>query len=457
MIVPFHYPTVAVSQYPKPQLPPCSHRPQAYKGPSYEEARRTRQTYVNPGVFHYYEHPLMIVEGHMQYVWDQNGKRYLDGFAGLCTISAGHCHPEVVDALVAQARRLQHTSTLYLHPEIGAFAQLLISTLPAPLERVYFTNSGSEAIELAVLMARLSTGHQDVISLRNAYHGGTGTCMALTGQSTWKFDVPTVPGIHHARTPYPYRGPWPLDDPEAGRRYAEDVADLIQHGTSGQVAGFIAESIQGVGGAVEYPPGYLQAVYQSVREAGGVCIADEVQAGFGRLGSHFWGFQTQEVTPDIVVMAKGIGNGYPLAAVVTTDAIAQTLTGRLHINTFAGDPLAMVQGHKTLEILLRQHTQEHCQQIGQILREGLHTLAERHESIGDIRGRGLMIGVELVESRETKAPASAKTLDTLERCREHGLLLGKGGLHGNVLRIKPPMCLSKADAEFLLSVLDECL
>ena len=267
----------------------------------------------------------MIVEGKMQYVWDETGKRYLDALGGIVTISVGHCHPHVVAAANKQNETLQHSTTIYLHPNIAHYAQKLAAKMPGDLKVCYFVNSGSEANDLALLMARAYTGNYDIIALRNAYHGGSTLTMGLTAHRTWKFNVPHSFGVHHAITPDPYRGAWGHDDADAGKKYAADVQELIDYATSGQVAGFIAESIQGVGGCVVFPDNYLKHVYEHVRAAGGVCIADEVQAGFGRTGTHYWGFETQGVIPDIVTMAKGIGNGCPLGAVVTTPKIAATL------------------------------------------------------------------------------------------------------------------------------------
>ncbi|MBA2432415.1 MAG: aminotransferase class III-fold pyridoxal phosphate-dependent enzyme, partial [Chthoniobacterales bacterium] len=319
----------------------------------------------------------------------------------------------------------------------------------------YFVNSGSEANDLAMLMARAYTGNYDMIALRNAYHGGNSSGMGLTAHSTWKFNVPQSFGVHHAITPDPYRGAWGRDDADAGRKYAADVKSVIDYATSGQVAGFIAESIQGVGGCVVFPDGYLKHTYEHVRAAGGLCIADEVQAGFGRTGTHYWGFQTQDVIPDIVCMAKGIGNGAPLGAVVTTPKIAASLSQRIHFNTFGGNPVVSAQGMAVLDVIDREKLQENAHKIGGRIFAGLERLREKHNIIGDVRGKGLMLGIELVKDRGTKEPAKAETAQVLERAKELGLLLGKGGLHGQTIRFSPPMCVNEADADFLLAVLDQ--
>ena len=390
----------------------------------------------------------------MQYVWDEHGKRYLDALGGIVTVSVGHCHPHVVDVAHRQNETLQHSTTIYLHPNIAQYAQALAAKMPGDLKVCYFVNSGSEANDLALLMARAYTGNYDVIALRNAYHGGNAVTMGLTSHHTWKFNVPHSFGVHHAITPDPYRGLWGRDDIDAGKKYAADVKNLLDFATSGQVAGFIAESIQGVGGCVVFPDGYLKSVYEHVRAAGGLCIADEVQTGFGRTGTHYWGFETQRVVPDIVTMAKGIGNGCPLGAVVTTPKIAATLAQRTHFNTFGGNPVACAQGRAVLEIIEREKLQENSLTIGSRLLAGLNQLKEKHKLIGDVRGKGLMLGIELVKDRQSKEPAKEASAQILETCKELGLLLGKGGLWGQTLRFSPPMCVNEQDADFLLEVLD---
>lgn len=437
-----------------PDLPPFEHQPNKYSGPSADEVFRLRKEFLNPGIFLYYKEPIMPVEGRMQYLWDETGKRYLDALGGIVTISVGHCHPDVVEAARKQNETLQHSTTIYLHPNIAEYAQALAAKMPGDLKVCYFVNSGSEANDLALLMARAYTGNYDVIALRNAYHGGNAVTMGLTAHRTWKFNVPHSFGVHHAIAADPYRGRWGRDDVDAGKNYADDVKEVLNFATSGQVAAFIAESIQGVGGCVVFPDGYLKHVYEHVRGAGGVCIADEVQAGFGRTGTHYWGFEAQGVIPDIVTMAKGIGNGCPLGAVVTTPKIAATLAQRIHFNTFGGNPVVCAQGKAVLEVIDREKLKQNSLKIGNKILAGLNKLKEKHNLIGDVRGKGLMLGIELVKDRQSKEPAREECAQILESCKEMGLLLGKGGLWGQTVRFSPPMCIHEQDADFLLEVLD---
>lgn len=445
-------PSAAPGAFPRP-LPAFEHTPAPYVGPSPEESIAKRRRFLAPCLFHHFREPVMITEGRMQYLYDHTGRRYLDCFAGIVTVSVGHCHPEVNAAVDAQNARLQHTTTIYLHPEVAAYGEEMAARMPGDLKVCYFVNSGSEANDLAVLMARLHSGNFDMIGLRNCYHGTSMGTMGLTAHSTWKYNTPMGFGYHHALNPDPYRGRLGND----GAAYAEDVADIIRHSTPGRVAGFVSETIQGVGGAVPLADGYLSKVYENVRAAGGVCIADEVQTGFGRTGDNFWGFQNQGVIPDIVTMAKGIGNGLPLACVVTTEAIASTLKDRLHFNTYGGNPVCSAAGRAVLRVLDNEKRQEHCKDVGDRLISNLRGLMNKHEIVGDVRGKGLMLGVELVKDRKTKEPAAAETAHVMEELREVGVLIGKGGFYGNVFRIKPPMCFSDADADYLVDALDYSL
>lgn len=440
-------------------LPIIDHTPAPYDGPPKSEVLALRQQYLTPGLITYYRDPLLLVEGHMQYLWDETGKRYLDAFAGIVTVSVGHCHPDIVKKVQEQVGKLQHVTTIYLHPTIGEFGKKLAEHFPAGsgLTQTYFTNSGSEANEIAILSAREFTGNQEVISLRNCYHGGTQATMALTAHSTWKFKQNPTINVKNALAPYCYRCPYGLEYPSCGLKCAKDVENVIKYETSGQVAAFIAESIQGVGGAVTPPLGYFEIVYDIVRKAGGLCIADEVQSGFGRTGDRFWGFENYGVTPDMVTMAKGIGNGAPLGACTTRPEIAAMMKNRIHFNTYGGNPISMTQGLATLEVIDNENIQQNAKRVGDHLKHRLLELQERHALIGDVRGMGLMLGVELVRDRKTKEPANTEAADVMEKAKERGLIIGKGGLFGNTLRIKPPMCLNKDDADFLVDCLDEIL
>jgi alanine-glyoxylate transaminase / (R)-3-amino-2-methylpropionate-pyruvate transaminase len=440
-----------------PQMPSCLHQPQPYTGPTRNEVLATRKQYLNPAIFTLYREPLMIVEGRLQYVFDETGRRYLDLFAGIVTVSCGHCHPKVVDAIKRQLETLQHTTTIYLHPNIGAYAKALAGKLPPGLEVSYFVNSGSEANDLAIQMARLFTGNYDVIALRNAYHGGSSFAQGLTSLHTWKYPLPNAAGVHHVPCPDPARSRLRGSREEIAHESAEEIVEIIKYATPGRVAALIAEPIQGVGGATHGAPEYLRRAYEIVREAGGVCISDEVQTGFGRTGEHFWGFENFGVVPDIVTMAKGIGNGVPLAAVTTRRDIASTMTQRAHINTYGGNPVSMAAALAVLEVIEQEGLQENARVVGGHLKAGLQALASSHRLIGDVRGIGLMLGVELVRDRATWEPATAETAAVLEAARGMGVLLGKGGLAGNVLRIKPPLCITKEDADFALAVLDRAL
>jgi alanine-glyoxylate transaminase/(R)-3-amino-2-methylpropionate-pyruvate transaminase len=439
--------------------PPSPHQPRPYDGPPKEEVLALRQQYLTPGLITYYRDPLLIAEGRMQYVWDETGKQYLDAFAGIVTVSVGHCHPDVVAKVQQQVGRLQHTTTIYLHPAVGQLGKKLAEHMPADsgLTVSYFTNSGSEANEVAVLSAREFTGNSDIVALRNAYHGGTQGAMALTAHGTWKFKASPAVNVKHATPGYCYRCPYGLEYPSCDVKCARDVEPLIRHETCGEVACFIAEPIQGVGGSVTPPPEYFQIVYDIVRRYGGLCIADEVQTGFGRTGTAFWGFENWGVTPDIVTMAKGIGNGAPLGACVTRPEIAEMMTRRIHFNTFGGNPVSATQGLATLEIIDRDNIQQNAREVGEHLKSRLEDLQTRQPLIGEVRGMGLMLGVELVRDRASKEPASEECAEVLELARERGLLLGKGGLFGNTLRIKPPMCVTRDDADFIVDCLDEVL
>ncbi|PAA78431.1 hypothetical protein BOX15_Mlig008750g1 [Macrostomum lignano] len=445
---------------------------------SYEENLRQRRELLSPGLISYYANPLYIVRGSRQWLWDHTGRKYLDMFGGICTVSVGHCHPKVNSALAAQSEQLWHTTSIYMSPAPQAYAKKLTAKLPPELSVCYFTNSGSEANDLAVLMARLYTRRWEVVTLRNGYHGASPFLMGATALSTWRYATPTGFGFVNAAHPDPYRGEWGGaacrdSDAQPGRscdcqqsgqcsaasKYVAQLEDTLRFSCpKAGPAAFLAESIQGVGGIVQFPRGYLSKAFSAVRAAGGLCISDEVQTGFGRLGSHYWGFEAHGVEPDIVTMAKSIGNGFPLAAVVTSPEVARTLAEALHFNTFGGNPLACAVGTAVLDVIDEEKLQENCQRVGQRLLSGLQRLRQSNQLIGDVRGKGLMVGVELVADRASRAPLEAPRMARLfEATREAGVLVGKGGFYGNVLRLQPPMCVTEADADATVEAIGEAI
>ncbi len=426
--------------------------------PTRDETLARRRARLGRNLSISYREPLKIVRGWMQYLYDETGRAYLDVYNNVPHV--GHSHPRVVEAVQRQLALL-NTNTRYLHDNIVRYAERLTATLPAPLSVCYFVNSASEANELALRLARAHTGQQDMIVLEAAYHGHT---TGLIDISPYKFDGPggqgAKPWVHTAPIPDDYRGPYRRGDPEAGRKYAAHVAEIVarlrERGVG--LAGFIAESLPSVGGQIVLPPGYLEAVYRHVRAAGGVCIADEVQVGFGRLGTHFWGFEMQGVTPDIVVMGKPIGNGFPLGAVVTTPEIAESFdNGMEFFSTFGGNPVACAAGLAVLDVIRDERLQERALRVGGHLLAGLRELVERHPAVGDARGSGLFLGLELVRDRETLEPAPEEASYVVNRLRERGVLAGTDGPFHNVIKIRPPMPFSEADADLLLELLDEVL
>ena len=405
-----------------------------------------------------YRDPLRIVRGWKQYLFDDEGRRYLDAYNNVPHV--GHAHPRVVRAAADQMAVLA-TNTRYLSDIVNRYAERLIATLPEPLGVCYMLNSASEANELALRLARAHTTRRDMIVLEAAYHGNT---TSLVDISPYKHAGPGgsgAPGwVHVAPLPDDYRGQFKRDDPDAGAKYAEAVAAIIarlRDGGSG-IAGFIAESCPSVGGQIMLPPGYLAAVYSHVREAGGVCIADEVQTGLGRIGTHLWAFESQGVVPDIVVMGKPLGNGHPLAAVVTTPAIAASFdNGMEFFSTFGGNTVSCAVGSAVLDVVRDERLQDHALAVGQHLIDRLRPLMQTHAFVGDVRGSGLFLGVELVRDRRTLEPAAEEAAYVVDRMRERGILLGTDGPHHNVIKIRPPMPFTKEDADLLVSALDEVL
>ncbi len=405
-----------------------------------------------------YQKPLHILRGRRQYLYDQDGRPYLDVVNNVAHV--GHSHPHVVNALARQAAVL-NTNTRYLHPNIVSYAERLLALFPKPLEVCFFVCSGSEANELALRLARTYTQAEDLIVLDGAYHGNT---QALIDSSPYKHDGPGGKGtpahVHKVLMPDPYRGPYKGYTLESGRRYADHIAQAAQEvtGNNEALASFICESLLGCGGQIVLPEGTLALAFDHVRAAGGVCIADEVQVGFGRVGTHFWGFETQGVVPDIVTMGKPMGNGHPLAAVVTTREIADAFAnGMEYFNTFGGNPVSCAVGSAVLDVIEGEGLQGNARHVGQLLRRDLQDLMDRHAIIGDVRGLGLFIGVELVRDRETLEPAATEATYIVERMKEEGILLSIDGPLHNVLKLKPPLVFNEENSVRLVKTLDKIL
>ena len=418
-----------------------------------------QREFIFPAVQPFYDDPLVLDEGEGVWVRDADGVEYLDLFSGILTTSVGHCNPHVVERSQAQMGRLGHTSTLYVtKPQVEA-AERLAAIAPGRLSQTFFTNSGTEAIETAITMAFLHTGRSEVIALRQAYHGRSFLASNITAVDVWRPLATSFPGIKHALTPYPYRCPFkqPCDE-SCTEAFANDLEDVIRTTTNGRPAAFIAESIMGVGGYIVPPPGYFSRVAEIIRSYGGLFISDEVQSGFGRTGDHFWRFDPHGVVPDIVTLGKPIGNGYSMAAVVTTPAIAQSLIGQSEFfSTTGGNPVACKVGLAVLDVLEEERLQANARRVGALLHSRLTSLSDEHPLIGDVRGAGLFIGVELVRDRTTLEPATAETGTVVNRMRDAGVLIGIDGPNANVLKIRPPLVFDETHAEQLTDALDAAL
>jgi 4-aminobutyrate aminotransferase-like enzyme len=418
-----------------------------------EEIVRRHQQYLWPAVTNYYREPLVADHASMQYVWDIEGNRYLDFFGGILTIGVGHCNPKVTSKIKSQTDRLQHTSTLYPNEAIVALAEKLAQITPGKLQKSFFTNSGTEANEAAILLARMAGTSYDVIALRHAYSGSSTLAKGVTAQAAWRKSGVISVGVAHALNPYCYRCPLHLTYPACGVACASDVENLIQTGTSGSIAAFIAEPIQGVGGFITPPPEYFKIVFRIVKNYGGLFISDEVQTGFGRTGKKWFGIEQWEVTPDIITCAKGMGNGTPVGATVTTTELAGRFQG-LTISTFGGNPVTSVAARAVIDLIEEENLLENAHTVGNYFRNRLEALKDKHPLIGDVRGMGLMQALELVRDRQTKEPAPVETTALMERARAHGLLIGKGGLYANVIRLAPPLNISKDDVDEAIALLD---
>jgi len=413
--------------------------------------RRNRYYAASQRAFVPYQKPLIFSRGQDQYLWDEKGNRYLDCLSQNLTISVGYNNPVVTRAVTQQAQTLQHCTTMFFHPMPAHYAEELVATMPAGEEwTVHLMNSGAEAIDMALLLARSYTGNIDVVSLTNSYHGATFGAQSITGISAFRHNVPQLGGVQFTPVPDQYRGIH-----GAGvESYLTDLEATIHYGTSGQLAGMFIEPVQGYGGIVPIPEGYISGAQERVQAAGGLLIIDEVQAGMGRTGEHFWSFQKHGIVPDIVVAAKGIGNGYPLAAVIVKREIAEAMAQKFYFHTYGANPVCCAAGRAVLHVIQQHDLQQRACAVGAALLEVLEDLQTRHAVIGAVRGRGMMMAIELVKNRDSREPDPETMARLFEHTRGQGLVASKSGAYRNVLRICPPLCMQMEDVAFFTEAIN---
>jgi 4-aminobutyrate aminotransferase len=422
-----------------------------------EEIIRKHKQYLFPSVTTYFADPLVTDHASMQYLWDTEGNKYLDFFGGIVTVSVGHSNPRVTSKVKAQIDKIQHASTLFPNEAIVALAEKIAQITPGDISQSFFTNSGTEANETAIQLARMHTGNFEVVALRHGYSGRSQLAQALTGHGTWRKSLPSgAHGVVHALNPYCYRCPFGMKPTECGIECAKDVENVIQTTTSGQIAAFIAEPIQGVGGFITPPKEYFKIVFNIVKQYGGLFISDEVQTGWGRTGKKWFGIEQWEVYPDIITAAKGMANGMPVGGTFTKPDIAASFKG-LQISTFGGNPVVSVAAKATIDLIEEDRLMDNAADVGGYFRQALEALQDKHDLIGDVRGMGLMQALEFVKDRKSKEPAPQETVQFMEECRRLGLLVGKGGLYGNVIRMSPPMNIARADVDAAVRVMDQAL
>ena len=397
------------------------------------DAVRKHKEFLFPAVANYYQEPIALARGEGEYVWDASGNKYLDCFGGVLTVSVGHANPRVNAAWKDQVDRIAHTSTLYANEPQSDLAEKLAEISPGNLKKSFFTNSGTEADDTAVLAAKLATGNQEIIVLRHSYAGRSATALASVGHKSWRPIASQIPGIIHAPAPYCYRCPLKLEYPSCGVACADDVEDIINTTTTGNIAAFMAETILGVGGFIIPPKEYFPKVAEIARRHGGLFIADEVQAAWGRTGDKWFGIEHWGVEPDILTSAKGMGNGVPIGWTIATPEIADAFPG-LTFSTFGGNPVSCAVGLAVIKVIEEDDLKTNARVVGDYLKSRLLELQEKHEIIGDVRGMGLMLGIELVKDRKTKEPNPEAVLRIFEETKRRGVLIGKGGLYGNVIR-----------------------
>jgi alanine-glyoxylate transaminase / (R)-3-amino-2-methylpropionate-pyruvate transaminase len=425
--------------------------------PTSADIRAKHKQFLFPSVANYYEESVVLTDGKGSYVTDLDGRKYLDFFGGILTVSVGHANEKVNTAVKAQMDRIGHVSTLYPTLPIVELAERLVKIAPGKLDKAFFCASGTEADETAVALAQMHTGRQELIALRHSYSGRSLLAQSLVGHAKYKAVSPQIAAIRHAVAPYCYRCPFGLTYPSCEVRCAKDLEELIQTTTTGEIAGFIAEPIMGVGGFITAPDGYFKIATDIVHKYGGLFICDEVQTGFGRTGTKMWGIEHHEgVEPDIMTMAKGIANGMPISATLATTAIAASWKAG-NIATFGGNPISCAAANATIDTIVEDKLADNAAVMGKILRDGLVAIQKKHPKVlGDIRGRGLMQGLELVKDETTgdRTPAPDLALRLFEETKKRNLLIGRGGLYGNVIRLAPMLNVSKSDLEAGLQILD---
>ncbi len=418
-----------------------------------EEINRKQKEFIFPSVTNYFADPVPMDRASMQHVWDVEGKKYLDFFGGIVTISVGHCNPKVISKTKAQIDKMQHVSTCFPNQPMVMLAEKLAQITPGALKKSFFTNSGTEANETAIQSARMHTGNFEVVALRHGYSGRSSLTRGLTGMNTWRKGTIEV-GIVHAMNPYCYRCPLGLKYPSCEVACVKDIENVIQFSTSGRIAAFLAEPIQGVGGFITPPKEYFKMAFSIVKQYGGEFISDEVQTAWGRTGKKWFGIEHWEVEPDIITSAKGLGNGVPVGLTIARPEIADAFQG-LTISTFGGNPVTSVTAKAVIDLIEEDDLRTNAHVVGGYFREKLQELQQKHPLIGDVRGMGLLLALELVEDRATKQPSPKGTNAVMEEARKRGLLIGKGGFYGNVIRMSPPLNISKADVDEAARILDE--
>jgi len=469
-----------------PVMPPCDYVPPKYDGLSKEEVKKLRLAHVNPAIHRqtlYKDHPLFVA-GKGQYLFDENGVRYLDCIGGICTVSAGHSHDKVNAAISDQMSKLTHTANILLHPNLSQYAAEMVKRFPkdSGLSVVYFCNSGSEANDLALLMARAYTGYLNVVGVRRSYHGASAAILPMTTTKSYRHATIPITNMSHVMCPDPYKGIWggskcrkgspcqtlrtcdcgpdETDICEAADQYAIEYNNHLNNLCPGGkgLAAFLAEGFGGVSATMIATKGFYKKAFEITKAYGGLNIMDEVQTGFGRLGSHYWGFEYHGVTPDIITAAKSIGNGFPLGMCVTTPEIAEAFANSsFHFNTYGGNALSSAAGLAVLKAIDEDNLMENCRIVGNRFLEGFNVLREKYDIIGDVRGLGLFMTIELVESKSTQLPLQFnKQQAIMERIKDLGVLLFTGGGDNkNCFRAQPPMCITLEDADFALEVIDK--